>query len=402
MKRVAPSRRASARSRSRDPRAGARLAASPRGRWDGRRAGGRWAAPARGAPPPGARATRSSCRSSTSPASQPRCHTAKSAYCTGSSGERRGLAAREGLVQRGQLAEEHAHAPAVGNDVVHRQQQHVLLAREPQQRGRAAAGPRSRSKGRRASSRTSRRACASRAASGRGRTGRPAGSGAAPAGRTTCTGSPPARLEDGAQRLVPAHDLRGEAALQHAGRPAGRAAAGRAARCRRRSSGSMLVDEPEPLLGERQRQRPLSRDRHQRREGGRPAPAALRLDARRQPGRAGRLEERPQRHLHPEGRLAAARPRAWPAASAPPARRSRRARPRAPRPAPPPRSPPPPPRPASAAPRSPPPPRRRARGAPAGRSCRPASAGARPAAPRRPAPCTPAAGGAPPPAAPPP
>ena len=41
----------------------------------------------------------------------------------------------EGLVERHQLAQQDLHRPAVGDDVVHRQQQDVPLRAEPQQRG---------------------------------------------------------------------------------------------------------------------------------------------------------------------------------------------------------------------------------------------------------------------------
>ncbi len=47
-----------------------------------------------------------------------------------------GLHARgEGLIERRQLTDEHAQGPAVGDDVVHRHQQHVLLGCQSQERG---------------------------------------------------------------------------------------------------------------------------------------------------------------------------------------------------------------------------------------------------------------------------
>ena len=103
------------------------------------------------------------------PGASSRCQAAKSAYWTGSGGSGGRWPACEGRVERAELADEHAHRPAVGDDVVHRQQQHVLVVAQPQQRARAAAGPRARSKGRGASSARARRASASRCGSGSAR-----------------------------------------------------------------------------------------------------------------------------------------------------------------------------------------------------------------------------------------
>ena len=48
--------------------------------------------------------------------------------------ERRGTAGGERLVQRPQLAGQHLHGPAVADDVVHAEEEHVLLVRAAQQR----------------------------------------------------------------------------------------------------------------------------------------------------------------------------------------------------------------------------------------------------------------------------
>jgi hypothetical protein len=49
--------------------------------------------------------------------------------------ERRGQAAREGAVERRRFAHEHAHRPAVGDEVVHGQQEQLLLVFESQDGG---------------------------------------------------------------------------------------------------------------------------------------------------------------------------------------------------------------------------------------------------------------------------
>ena len=69
------------------------------------------------------------------PSSRRRCRRAKSAYCSGSAGRGDGPAGGEGRVEGRQLAEEHAHRPAVADDVVHGEERHVLLAAEAQQDG---------------------------------------------------------------------------------------------------------------------------------------------------------------------------------------------------------------------------------------------------------------------------
>ena len=48
---------------------------------------------------------------------------------------RRCGAREEGHVERGELAQEHAERPAVGDDVVHRQEQDVIVRRQPEEAG---------------------------------------------------------------------------------------------------------------------------------------------------------------------------------------------------------------------------------------------------------------------------
>jgi hypothetical protein len=163
--------------------------------------------------------------------------------------------------------------------------------------------------------------------------------------------------EGGAQRLVAADDL-AQRALQrrHVQRAAQRAARGDVVGGAPRLQ---PVQEPEPLLRERERQRPVRPPAPPAAAPAPPrgaAPPRAASSATVGPRRA-RAAAAPPRT--PRGR---ARPRAWPAASARPARRSRPPPPPAPRPAPPPRSPPAPPPPACAAPRS----LRRRRASPSG------------------------------------
>src|SRR6185295_11444602 len=62
-----------------------------------------------------------------------------------------------------------------------------------------------------------------------------------------------------------------------------------------------LIEEPQPLLGERQPQRTIPRDRHQRRRAPGPLPRPQRLrQALRQRRHRRTLEQRPQRQLRPE------------------------------------------------------------------------------------------------------
>ena len=107
----------------------------PRQRCSRPGAAGRWAAPARAARRPGGSATRPSCRSSTSPRSQARCQAAKSAYWTGSSGSGEGCPRRTRRRGPPARARSTPDGPAVGDDVVQVEQEHVLLLAQPQQHG---------------------------------------------------------------------------------------------------------------------------------------------------------------------------------------------------------------------------------------------------------------------------
>ncbi len=179
--------------------------------------------------------------------------------------QRRGLAGGEGAVERRRLAHQHAHRPAVRHRVVHHQQQQVIVVGQ-------AAEPRAQE----------RRPRQVEAARGVGR-GAPARLRLAP-----CVGQGAeiveveleagelgrhdllARLsvvvdEAGAQDLVPAHHL-GQRALER-----GRVERPGEPECHRhvveRAARVHLLEEPEPLLGERQRQRAGARDRAKRRRG---------------------------------------------------------------------------------------------------------------------------------------
>jgi hypothetical protein len=62
-----------------------------------------------------------------------------------------------------------------------------------------------------------------------------------------------------------------------------------------------LLEEPQALLGERQRQETIARHGHQRRQRHRGARAPRRLDPRRQTGDGGRLEDGADGQLDGEG-----------------------------------------------------------------------------------------------------
>ena len=49
--------------------------------------------------------------------------------------QRRGLTAREGLIQAGEFAQAHPHGPSIADDAVHTQQQYVLLGSQLQEGG---------------------------------------------------------------------------------------------------------------------------------------------------------------------------------------------------------------------------------------------------------------------------
>ena len=112
--------------------------------------------------------------------------------------------------------------------------------------------------------------------------------------------------EPGAQRLVPADDL-GEAGgeRRRRERPGETVGGGYVVE---RALRRQAVEEPEPLLGEGERRRPLPRDLRERRQGAlRPPPR--RGDHARLRGQGGEREDRLRAELHPE-RLADARQQA--------------------------------------------------------------------------------------------
>ena len=204
-------------------------------------------------------------------------------------------AARRRFVEGEQLAEEHAHAPAVADDVVHGQQQQVLLVGEAHQRGaeqRTALQvkgalrilPHHAARLVLAVLRREPGEVQHRQLRGRGRV-------------DDLDSALLHRLERGAQRLVAAHQLaqrplqggRIEVPPQPAG--PGHVVAG--------VLRVHLVQEPEPLLRKGERQRPRALGRHQRRHH-RQLRAAHLLHAPGHLRHRGSLEERPQRHLHAE------------------------------------------------------------------------------------------------------
>ena len=89
----------------------------------------------------GARASRRAAPRRAGRASRSRCQTREVGVLDRQLGQRRGPAGREGRVERRQLAEQHAHRPAVGDDVVERQQEPVLLCRQPERSSGAQQRP---------------------------------------------------------------------------------------------------------------------------------------------------------------------------------------------------------------------------------------------------------------------
>ena len=225
---------------------------------------------------------------------------------------------------------------------MHRQQQHVLAARPAAAASRAAAGRAARSKGRRASSAASR----SRLGLALGR--RQIAPGPSTAGRErrrlgamTCDGPPvrPSRTWCAAPRG--GGRSRRSARSQRRRRRAGPRAGPRRACCRRLAR-LELVEEPQPLLGERQRaaRRRAAPARIDRRPAARPSPAPPR-SARPAPATVGASKSARSGSSTPRA-LAQPRERpGWRAASGRRARRSCRARRPARGPAPRPRSRPP-------------------------------------------------------------
>ena len=101
--------------------------------------------------------------------------------------ERGGSPGGEGFIEHLQFPPEHSLRPAVGDDVVHRQEQHMLLAAR-RKRWSRTNGPCARSKGRWASSRASIRTRASRSRSAI--PADPLPGGVVDAGLMTCCGCP--------------------------------------------------------------------------------------------------------------------------------------------------------------------------------------------------------------------
>ena len=284
--------------------------------------------------------------------------------------QRRGAPLDVAPVEGFQLAQQDAQRPAIGDDVVHGEEQDVLSLvearqRRPQQRPpeqverapglrlrpvACAAGARS------AGGRWLRSTSSIRAGAGR-RPGRPAG----PRRRDDLHGLPLDHPDGRAQRFVAAHDV-AQGRVQGVD-PQGPAELHRGRHVVGRAAGLELGQEPQALLGEGQRQRLLPRGG---RDGGpcpggrrRPAPPGGPPSAPRT-GAAGAARRRSVAAGAPSG--------ASPARSAPPARRSRRARRRGAG-----RAPPPTARPAAAPSRCAlPPPGRRGGRAPAVRPARPA------------------------------
>ena len=189
-----------------------------------------------------------SCRSSSSPCSVSRCHTAKSAYWIGSSAKRRRVPRAERRVQRRQLAEEHTHRPAIADDVMHGEEQNVVVLGHVQQR-RPDNGPLARSNGRCASSVARRTASASRAAAGRARRST-TGSDSVSAGATTCTVRRQTIAKVVRIYLVPPHNL-----VEAGGERGHIQRKDETERCGfvvERTSWRELIEKPQPLLSKRE------------------------------------------------------------------------------------------------------------------------------------------------------
>ncbi len=226
----------------------------------------------------------------------------------GQLGQRRGLPRGKGAVERRQLAAEHPHGPAVGGDVVQREERQVLLARQPQQGDAQERPPHQVERPPRllaqeplrlppALRRGETRQVDHRQRQ-RGRRGDPLHRNARRCG------------EDGAENLVAPRDLaqaaregRGvEAALQVQG---GRDVVGRVPRVE-------LVEHPEALLREGERQVAAARDRPERGLRSGLSGSKRDLDLLRQGGHRAVVEEQHHRQLdacggaqpghHPGGR----------------------------------------------------------------------------------------------------
>ena len=206
---------------------------------------------------------------------------------------------RKALVERLQFPHQHAQGPAVGDDVVHRQQQDMLLVVQTAAGSPGTADPRSRSNGRRASSAISRRA--SRFALV-----------AAQPLRSTTGSAHGASSRDHLDRLAVAEARRWSAAPRGGARsPAGSAPERRTSRGPRQPQGARnvvdgtsrleLVEEPEPLLGERERAAALpARPARQRRSDAARLLASRTSRSAPPVPRRRRLEQSAQRQARPE------------------------------------------------------------------------------------------------------
>ncbi|GAA2158903.1 hypothetical protein GCM10009727_70160 [Actinomadura napierensis] len=203
----------------------------------------------------------------------------------------RRLAAAERPVQHGELSPEDVRRPFVARDVMQHKAQHVLAVGDPDQPGaqRRARGEVERRP----------RVLGEQRFGGLPGVGLPAevGAGDVRAVRRDdhlVRRAVVARDQPGAQHLVPGHER-----VQRSGQRAGVQAGAEPDRDRHVVLGALRVEplqEPQPLLGERQRQRPAPVHRHERRR--RALVVAVRHPG--QIGHGGALEERRQRHLDAE------------------------------------------------------------------------------------------------------
>ena len=262
-------------------------------------AAGRPAAPGPAEPPPGARATRRAGARARRRAAT-RAARGRSPR-TGRAGPPAPAARRPGRpVQSAQLLQHHADRPAVGDDVVQGRQQHVLPGAQPQQDRAQQRTPGEIERPHRRVVRQPRRLGL---AAGRGQAarGRPAAGPAAADGSITWTGLP-ALSRNRVRRASWRRTISARLPASAAGRPVP-SAAGPPGCCRRRTARLEPVEEPEALLGERQRQdlvgATLPRQKRRRRA---PLVPQLRLDPRRQGRHRRRLEQGGQRQLGAEQR----------------------------------------------------------------------------------------------------
>ena len=218
--------------------------------------------------------------------------------------ERRGAPFERRRVERRELGGQHLLGPAVVDDVVHGEEERVLLLVQAHQTGpqQGAAGE-------------VERPARLLGAQARQLARAPLPPEAAevdlrqrhlPGSADLLPGLAVHLDEPGAQRLVPADDL-GEAGgeRRRRERPGETVGGGYVVE---RALRRQAVEEPEPLLGEGERRRPLPRDLRERRQGAlRPPPR--RGDHARLRGQGGEGEDRLRAELHPE-RLADARQQA--------------------------------------------------------------------------------------------